>query len=215
MTPVKLTMKYHLCNFTTFLILFFSGLKAGDQTNIAVIDSLSGEIIRENLQRTSIGTGDTVALQIDLEDNREVVYWRNLLGDLLTEKSLTVFRNYNQLPSFHGLVIEIARFGVTIVYSEPHSDGLFGEEVTGRTVQVFLQGQLYDAQSGRIYAAIDTVGVFNDEIGYDSVAEKEISDYGFTHGNRQSYSWWEVYLEPILVVSSVITVVLLFFTQRN
>jgi hypothetical protein len=215
MTPVKLTMKYHLCNFTIFLILFFSDMYAGDQSNIVVIDSLSGEIIRENLQNASLAAGDTVALQIDLEDSREAVYWRNLLGDILAEKSLTVFRNYNQLASFHGWVIEIARFRVTIVYSDPYSNGLFGEEFTGRTVQVFLRGQLYDAQSGRIYASIDTAGVFSDEIGYGSVAEKEISDYGFTHGSRQGYSLWEVYLEPILVVSSVAVVVLLFFTQRN
>ena len=115
MTPVKLTMKYHLCNFTTFLILFFSGLKAGDQTNIAVIDSLSGEIIRENLQRTSIGTGDTVALQIDLEDTLVPLatpYRQDLWQRVqpLIEKRLAKFPRQSTLRRHRKIQRKLAHF---------------------------------------------------------------------------------------------------------
>ncbi len=208
-------MKYHLCNLIFFLILLFPRLYADDRTNIAVIDSLTRDLIGVILKDTQLSSGDTVALKIELEDRQKVTYCQQILGELLEEKSLTIFRNYNQLSSFDGLVIEISRFGSLVLYTEPYSDGLFGENFTSRVVQVQMSGQVFNAGSGKIYSSNADERYYRDEIRYGVIDEIEASEFGFSRGKRQGYSWWDTYIEPFLVVSSVVVVLLLFFTQRN
>jgi hypothetical protein len=208
-------MKYHLRNLIFFLILFSLRVYGGDQTNLAVIDSLTQTIVEENLSGVEFSTGDTVALQIELEDRQKVIYCQQLISQILEKKSLTVFRNYNQLSSFHGMVIEISRYNATVLYSEPRTDGFLGENHANRTIQVHLIGQLFEAGDSRVRRSIENEKLFQDEIVYGQIEELEASEYGFTRGRRQGYSGWETYVEPFLVVSSVVVVVLLFFTQRN
>ncbi len=208
-------MKYHLRNLIIFILLIFSRLYAGDQPNIAIIDSLAEDIIKEILSGVQLSNEDTVALQIELENLQEVRYCQQLVSEILKQNSLTVFRNYNQLSSFYGLVIEISRFEVTVLYTEPDGDGLLGEDYTNRIIQVYLSGQIYNPHSGRIYNSISDERLYQDEIVYSLIGDMDVSEYGFSRGKRQGYSWWELYMEPFLVVSSVAVVVLLFFTQRN
>jgi len=208
-------MKYLLCNLIFFLILIFPRLYADDRTNIAVIDSLTRDLIAEILEDAQWSEGDTAALKIELEDRQKVAYCQQMLSEYLEQKSLTIFRNYNQLSSFDGLVIEISRFGSVILYTDPYSDGLFGENFTSRIIEVQMSGQAFNAGTGRIYRSIADERNFRDEIRYSVIEEIEASEFGFSRGKRRGYSWWDTYIEPILVVSSVVVVVLLFFTQRN
>jgi hypothetical protein len=113
------------------------------------------------------------------------------------------------------MVFNIARFGVTVLYTEPESDGLFGANFTVRTVQVHMSGQIIRAGSAEVVRSFDDERIFQDRLRYSQVENMERSEFGFTRGKKQGYSGWEVYLEPLIVVSSVVAVVLLFFTQRN
>ena len=208
-------MKTLLCNLTIFLILGYAPLPGAERPNISVIDSLTLTIVETTFAETPVSPGDTIAMNIDLGTPQEAEYCRQRIGRYLNDKSLTIFRNYNRLSSFHGLVIEISRFRPASVYSEPESDGFFGENYSERTVQVYLTGQLFDAAEGRIIGSIEGNLTARDRIKYSMIDELELSEFPFTKGKRQAYSGWETVLEPLLVVSSVAVVVLLFFTQRN
>ena len=208
-------MKYHLCNLIVFVIFLQVRLNAAEPTNISVIDSLTAEIIRKAVTDLRFTEGDTIALQVDLEDPQAARYCRQMIVNTLGQKSLTIFRNYNRISSFDGMVIEISRFGATVLYSEPENAGLLGESYTIRTIQVNLGGQIFEAGSGKLVQLLESDRVFQDKLPYNMIEDMELSEYAFSRGKKQGYSGWEVYLEPFLVVSSVVAVVLLFFTQRN
>ena len=56
---------------------------------------------------------------------------------------------------------------------------------------------------------------YNDEIEYNDINKMEESPFAFTYGTTAGISYWQQFLEPALVVSSVLAALLLLFTQRS
>jgi len=138
-----------------------------------------------------------------------------IVGNLATEKSFQVVRNYNPGSSFQGLVLTIDQFSVHVKYSKPFEKTLLGESYVGREITTEIRGQLYLKRSALILAAIDENIKLSDEIPSAEITRIEDTNYSFSQGERKGYSFWDKVFEPVIVVSAVAIVVYLFYTQRT
>ncbi len=205
-----MTIKSLLSKLILYIICIFFWVTANAQDNITVIDSLISEIFIEQFSGPDRLSGDT--LYIVSPDSAGD--FRRYAGFILTGKlqnsGFKVFRN----GSTQGTVLELAHTAVAIRYSEPYSSSLFGRDMSKRHITVKLIGQIRNEPSGLVVRSIEVEKTFSDEIKYNNIEELEASSYSFTQGEREKYSNWDKIVEPALIISSIVVIVLLFFTQR-
>jgi hypothetical protein len=208
----SLTRKKLLRNFLVFFMILCPAIKA-NESNMHLIDSLLIEYLTTEL--AGLGTnGDSIAIYSDLIDADSENYLRFRLADLLHRKSFRVFRNYNQVPAFQGVVIDIQEFEPIVEYSVPFNQTPLSEAQERREITLIIAGQIYKASDGMILKSLDNEVSFADTVFVSNLQSREVSPYRFTKGKRIKYSSWEIYFEPLLIISTAGVIVYLFFSQR-
>jgi len=101
------------------------------------------------------------------------------------------------------------------VYSKPYDKSFLGKNYVSRSFEIELKGQIYSARTNEVLVPLDKQIQYTDEIPYGIITEIENSNYNFSKGKREDYTFWEKIYEPVLVIASVGVVVYLFFTQRT
>jgi len=208
-------MKIFLIVFIVFQMLIDDKSYSRDIKNISIIDSLV--VFSIIGQFDAIRSEDTDSLAIDVSEleSEKSNYLKILIGNLAAEKSFTVFRNYNPTSSFQGLVLTINQFTTKIEYSKPFEKSFLGKNYVNRRIETDLRGQFYSARTKEVKKVIDKKLRYEDNLLYSQISDVENSNYGFSKGNREDYTFWEKIYEPVLVIASVAIVVYLFFTQRT
>jgi len=208
-------MKKLLIVFFIFQIFIDNKSYAENMNNISIIDSLVVSILIGQIDAIRSDNADSLAIDVSgLEDERSN-YLKILIGNLAAEKSLKVFRNYNPISSFQGLVVTINRFTVDIEYSKPFEETFFGKNYITRRINAQLKGQIYSARTEEVKFVINNKTSYTDDIPYGVISYIENSSYEFTKGKREDYSFWAKIYEPVLVITSVAVVVYLFFAERS
>jgi hypothetical protein len=205
-----LTLKYLLIKFIICALSVSAWAGEILQTNLAVTDTLIERIVDEDLANPMLQKGDTLAIILPVGNEALVRYTGLTMANMLKEKGLEVYRN----KISQGYLFEIGRIALSIAYGDPYSSGLFGSDLAQRKITMNLIGQIRQEPSGKIIKSINSTKIYSDEIIYDQIEELEASSYSFTQGTRQRYSTWDTIVEPALIITSVVVVVLLFFTQR-
>ncbi len=208
-------MKILLSLFIIFFYVFNDETIVSNTSNISIIDSLTISLIVGDLKSLQSDNEDSLAIDASGLDREVGGYLKVLLGNIATEKSFKVFRNYNSASSFQGLVLVFHLFDIGIEYSEPFENAFLGENYVNRKISIELKGQIYSARSDIIKAALDKEISYTDVILYEDIEWLEHSVYEFTTGMRRNYSFWDKYFEPALAITSVAVMVYLFFTQRT
>ncbi len=158
---------------------------------------------------------DSILIQVEKLDREEGNYLRVFIGNLFSQKSFRVFRNYNEVSSFQGLIVEIDKFNIGVKYSKPFEKSFLGRNFVHRQIHFHIKGQIYDGSGQRVEQAIESNYLVEDDIPYDDISEADESSYGFTIGKREEFSFWEKIYEPVITIGAVAIIVYLFFTQRN
>jgi hypothetical protein len=207
-------MKYLLSNLIFFIICICLADHLAAQENITIIDSLLCSIITEDIQDPESNPGDTLSIINTYSDDELFRYCLALMTNQLQQEGFRVYR-HNRIQNVNtGLIIELSRVSANILYSEPFSKNFLGSDFSNRTIRVQLSGQILDGESGALLKMIESDRLYQDEIKYNEIEELEGISFSFTQGERQKYSGWDRFIEPALVISSVVVIVLLFFTQR-
>ena len=205
-----MTIKYLLSNLTVYIICIFawSGLRAQD--NLTIIDSLISDYVNEEMGNPLFESGDSVSIFIPDSVSNLMRYTGSKIAYDLQQGGLQTFRN----KTISGHIIDLLNVNVSIRYGEPYSSGLFGADRCKRDIVLKITGQIREEPSGQMIKSISKVKSFSDEIFYNNIEELETSSYSFTQGERRKYSAWDRIIEPALIVTSAVIIVLLFFTQR-
>ena len=208
-------MKNLLCNLL-FVIIYLVPCQARTaQDNIAVIDSLIGEIISHDIRIVADNTTDTLnILNSSTNSGGLTGYSLVIISNHLKQAGWQVFRINDSADARSGLILEVSRVNAEIIYSEPYAVSLLGIDLAQRTIRLRLDGQIRRSLSGEVTKMIAAEHLHRDEIKYNEIEELEGTTFSFTQGERQRYSGWDKFIEPALIVSSVVVIVLLFFTQR-
>ena len=101
----------------------------------------------------------------------------------------------------------------SVSYGDSFTDGLFGEVLSERNL--FLTGSFYSVQNGKIGmpAAFDLS--CSDTVKVDEIQQIENKSLLFTQGKPPEPPFFSNLLEPIIVVGTLITTVILLFTVRS
>ena len=214
-SKVTLIMKLHLIKFAAFYLVILN-IQCFGQNNLNIIDSLLVNIsneIKESFEDKF--ENKNIILNVIGSENETNRYIKNKIGNIFSQNNNQVFRNFTADSSFEGTVFEVQNFQTIISYSEPYEKEILGTDFVDRHIFVVLEGQIYNYKDNKIISAIEKNKDFKDEIEYDQIKEVESSPYRFTQGEIVDITMWQKILEPALVVSSVVAVLLLLFTQRS
>lgn len=207
-------MNWILINFCALCVLLSSD-KLFAQNNLTIIDSLLVEITEEVLEGSNTELKKNVIIKIGKFDRNLTGYLRTKISNVLSENNNTVFRNFPKDSSFESTVLEVLESNVIINYSEPFSENIFDETLATRTILFSIEGQVYNYVDKKVIYPISTEKLVTDKIKFNEIAIMEESPYEFTSGTKSGISYWQKILEPGIVVTSVLTVLLLLFTQRS
>lgn len=185
------------------------------QNNLAIIDSLVTEVTMDLIDSSKSDFKDNVVLKVGKIDRNISGYLRSKIGNILTENNYQVFRNFPKDTSFENTVFEIQNCGIWINYSEPFSKHVLNETFVQRVIIFRIDGQIYNYKDSRIISPVKIEKNFTNEIIYSEIDIMEESPFEFTYGTRSGITFWQEILEPAIVVSSVLVVLLLLFTQRS
>ena len=203
-----------LINFCAFCLLL-PGIKLFAQNNLTIIDSFTNEIAFEILEAGENEIYENVIFQIGELNNNIDGYLRTKIGNILRENNYQVFRNFPKDSSFECTVLEVLNCTIKIEYSEPFSKNMLGEALVKRFVFMSIEGQLYNEKDSRVILPVNLDKQYEDEIKYNEIYIMEESPFNFTYGTKAGITAWQEFMEPALVVSSVLAVLLLLFTQRS
>jgi hypothetical protein len=185
------------------------------KTNLQIADSLTILILTDQLPEMKINHADSLALDVLRLEPEIQNYLRVLVGNWFLQNSFQVFRNYNAGSSFQGMVLEINKYNLEIVYSKPYEKSLLGADYIRRQISLDLHGQFYDAGRQKVQHAVRKTEIYTDEIPYADINRVDESAFPFTKGQREDYSLWDKLYEPVLTVTSVAILVYLFFSRRT
>ena len=208
-------MRLFISIFLLFYFIVGGRIYAGEVNNINVIDSLVVVSITVQLETLQNEKDDSIAIDVSELEWEKGNYLKILIGNLALEKSFKVFRNYNPTSSFQGLVLTINQFTTNIDYTKPFEKSFLGKNYVSRRIETDLRGQFFSARTKEVKKVIDEKAQYTDDIPYSILSEVEKSNFSFSKGKREDYSFWEKIYEPVLVIASVAVVVYLFFTQRT
>ncbi|MCK5032592.1 MAG: hypothetical protein KAS18_03135 [Calditrichia bacterium] len=207
-------MKLLIINFCAFcLLLSCSQLFA--QNNLAIIDSLVTEMTTEIINSSETEIKKNVILKIGEFEYNLSGYLRTKIGNILSENNYNVFRNFPKDTSFESTIFEVQNCNVLIKYSEPFYKQMLGETLIPRLILFKIEGQVYNYIDSRVIMPVKIEKQFTDEIIYSEIVMIEQSPFEFTYGTQAGVTFWQEILEPAIVVSSVLVVLLLLFTQRS
>jgi len=190
-------------------------LSSDIQTNREIVDSLTYDAISTHQSQMTGNGSDSLLIRVENLDPDEGNYLRVFFGNYFSQKSFRVYRNYNEISSFQGLIVEIDNFKISIKYSKPFEKSFLGMNFVHRQVHYQMNGQIYSGDGQIVEQAIKSSVLIEDEIPYGSITEVDESPYGFTIGKREDYSFWEKIYEPVITIGSVAIIVYLFFSQRS
>lgn len=209
-----LTMKWLLLNFSAFYIVL-SCETSFAQNNLNVVDSFVTEITDEIHEASGNEIQKNLIVEINKLDKNLSGYLRTKITNDFSNYNYNVFRNFPKDTSFECTVLEIQNSNILINYSEPFSENLFGKTLVTRSINLTLEGQLYNYSDKKIILPIKIKKLYTDRIKYDEIEIMEESPFNFTIGAKAGITFWQQILEPAIVTTSVLTVLLLLFTQRS
>jgi len=196
--------------FITFFMIFFLPSLGLGQSNIDIIDSMVTNIINQEIMRYKSNLSDSIILKYSEGTQEEIDYLYIIAGNILAKNSFKVYRNYSQESTFQGMVFEVSKFTIGIVYS-----GRDKTDKLTRTINITLIAQLFHSKTGEIIRPINVEKLHRAEILREQIDGLERSAYQFTQGVRIQYTTWERVIEPLLIISSVAVMIFLLYTLRT
>jgi hypothetical protein len=193
----------------TLLALIFIGY-GQPRTALEVIDSLTLNIIEEQLSNITHNAEDSIAIDITALSSEKGEYLYTILGNLFIEKEWVVYRNFNQTRAFQGKVLKLSRFQVNMWYAvenSVHNDIL-------RNSYVGIKGQLFNGLSGRILKTFSGERLYRDYIDRQQFEDEGNKLDSYIIEQRQNLTLWDKMIEPALIITTAAVIVYLFFSQR-
>ena len=102
---------------------------------------------------------------------------------------------------------------VKVEYANAEKDGFFGDVIAERIVS--LNGIVSIISSDGILKTFDVNESAKDTIIVDEIKNYEDSTVPFTQGKKPEVSFFSNLLEPVLVVGTLVTTIILLFTVRG
>ena len=118
--------------------------------NRSIIDSLMISVLAEGLEDYHSEIAESLAIDVSSLDTEIKSYLKILVGNIATDKSFKVFRNYIPGSSFQGLVLTINQCEAVVIYSKPYEKSFLDENFVQRKISININGQLYSSRSERI-----------------------------------------------------------------
>jgi hypothetical protein len=194
-----------------FILLTFIFIGYGQsKTALKVIDSLTLNIIEEQLADITRNAEDSIVIDVGALTSEKGEYLYTILGNLFMDKEWIVYRNFNQSKAFQGKVLKLSRFQVNMWYLDQNSD----LKQVLRHFYVDIKGQLFSGFSGHILKAFSGERAHRDYVDRQQFEyEQGNLDY-YIIEQRQNMTFWDKIIEPALVIATAGVVVYLFFSQR-
>jgi len=180
------------------------------KTTFEVIDSLTLNIIEEQLADITRNAEDSIVIDVATLSTEKGEYLYTILGNLFIDKEWIVYRNFNQNKAFQGKVLKLSRFQVNMWYTEQNSEI---NEVQ-RNSYVSIKGQLFHGLSGHILKDFSGERRHRDYVARQQFEfEENELDY-YIIEKRQNLAFWDKIIEPALVITTAAVIVYLLFSQR-
>jgi hypothetical protein len=187
-----------------FMLLSVSISFAGQQDNLATIDSLaakSAETISAELNRIGLRNNDTISLKIVGDTSANWLFIKQL------DKQYSIVTDENKLPSVKIVIEKIA----TTYSSLPHKQDSLMRNIILKCLCLITDKKKH----------ITTFSVplqYEDTISYD-LAQQYSNNATFPFANAQlperSTSLWKKWIEPAVAVVSAAIITTLFFSVRS
>ncbi len=137
--------------------------------------------------------------------------------ELLKPKVLAAFSNrgyrMKNENSVDATKVTYSLNQVKVEYANAEKDGFFGEVVAERVVS--LNGIVSIISSDGLLKTFDVNESAKDTIIVDEIKNYEDSTVSFTQGKKPEVSFFSNLLEPVLVVGTLVTTIILLFTVRG
>lgn len=187
----------------TFL-LFQTSILSQSTSNLdqfyILIDSASNLLIRD--------LGDVKRVNLELNLGTDYSVFANKIRGTLLRSGVqfavddSTKENYVKV----NLVVDNCFVG----YSEPEKDGIFGDFLTERTVE--LSGNYFISNQSDIE---DFKLIIKDKVNVEDVEEIENRSYPFTQGELPPEPFFSSILEPVVAIGAAAVVIILFFSVRS
>lgn len=187
--------------FLFFIILLQIPIFSQPITNLDkfynLVDSASTFLIMD------LGELKKVNLNLDL-GNDFSVFANQIRGKII--RNGVELSNQNSESTQINFVIDNAQ----VNYSEPEKDGIFGDFLTERTIN--LSGNYFISGKSQInkFNLVD-----KDTIKVEDVEELENRSFPFTQGELPAEPFFSSILEPVVAITTAAVTVILFFSVRS
>lgn len=183
------------------IVMGISGVQAQTKTNLEVFFSLidsSVSVIDAELPEETF-----LSLQVNLPGHYSIFH--NAISSKVSELNSASFTVSDTI------VIKYDIYGVSVEYSEPERESIFGDFFSER--KCTLEGSYASNKSSK------TINKFSlsyaDTLVYESIEKVENKGLPFTAGNRPEAPLFDSLLEPIVLIGSGVVAIVLFFTVRS
>ena len=188
-----------------FIFLLFQ-LSAYSQTTsnldqfYTLVDSASDLLIKE--------LGDAKKVNLELNFGVDYSIFANKVRGKLLRNGIKLVGDNDGEENF--VLVNFVVDNCIVGYSEPEKDGIFGDFLTERTIE--LSGNYFISNQSQVKDFKLTV---KDTIDVEDVEEVENRSFPFTQGDLPPEPFFSSLLEPIVAIGAAAVTIILFFSVRS
>lgn len=187
------------------LLIVFSAVNAQTKTNLEKYYQL----IENSVKKTSdlIKSGSTISLSVSGPSSLEVLKPKVFES---FSKNDFIIKNENSDNIFK---VSYLLAEASVEYGEAEKDGFFGNLICERKVS--LKGIITLTSTDGNVKSNEVNEAERDTIVVDEIRDFEDAALQLTHGAKPEVSFFSNLLEPVLVVATLVTTVILLFSVRG
>lgn len=195
-----------MIKFISLLIILTSVVSAQIKSNFDLISVLTEKSVAEIVTENNL-TGRAAYLETDTPNEYRILV--NVVINTLNKNGVEILNN----PSEADLILNYSITKAGIRYTNPHRDGLFGENILER--EYFLEGTFYLSDSNKIVKTEEFSRSGKGTLKYDNIDNAETPGFGFTKSDLPGEDLFLNLTEPVIAVSTVILLIVLLFSVRS
>lgn len=187
------------------MLIVFSAVNAQTKTNLEKYYQL----IENSVKKTSdlIKSGSTISLSVSGPSSLEVLKPKVFES---FSKNDFIIKNENSDNIFK---VSYLLAEASVEYGEAEKDGFFGNLICERKVS--LKGIITLTSTDGNVKSNEVNEAERDTIVVDEIRDFEDAALQLTHGTKPEVSFFSNLLEPVLVVATLVTTVILLFSVRG
>jgi uncharacterized protein involved in outer membrane biogenesis len=167
------------------------------------------QLIDNSVAKASDGIVKTDVLSLSVTGSASL----ELLKPKVTESFSRLGYKIKNENSADAAKVTYALNQVKVEYANAEKDGFFGDVVAKRIVT--LSGIVSVSSPDGSIKSFEVNESAKDTIAVDEIKNFEDSTVPFTQGNKPEVSFFSNLLEPVLVVGTLVTTIILLFTVRG